>query len=209
MAQQSRRSDDFPDFDTFPGPESPHTPQSGRDYVPTTLRQGIGAEGPVPGPPPTGSQVPGTVNRPAQPMLPATASVENARLNSAAQQIGGAIGRSVATARNLPNRAREAGAGVRQRLQVIRDAGGGAPKRRLADRASEFKDRARDRALEIRDNARQRLEHAQERASEAAARVRERVSRVPEERPLETLLAVFAASFLAGTALRIWRSSRD
>lgn len=138
------RTEDFPEFDTYPGPESPETAAGGSS------------------------------------------------LQSAAEQIGGTVGRAIRAARDLPERARQIRQSLRDRMTVIRGGAGGPS---VADKASELKDAAQ-----------QKIQEGKQRAAELARQARARAGRIAEERPLHVLLGIFVAGVVAGAALRLWRN---
>ncbi len=136
------RTDDFPEFDTYPSPES---------------QEDAGGSSP----------------------------------QSAAEQLGSTVGRAMRVARELPQRVDQMRVDLRHRMTVIR---GGASSS-LANKASELKEAAQ-----------QKLEDGKQRAVELARQARERAARITDERPLQVLLGIFAAGFIAGVAFRLRRN---
>lgn len=137
------RTDDLPNFDTYPGPESRQTAAGG------------------------------------------------STLESAAEQIGDTVGRALRAARELPDRADQLRAELRDRFTVVRGGRGAS----LGDKASDLKDAAQEK-----------LEQGKERATRLARQARVRASRLADEQPLRIVLGVFIAGVIAGVALRLWRS---
>ncbi len=131
------RTDDFPTYDNYPGPESPGTPRAGRDSLPTTYRQDVRAEG----------------------------AAGDDRLNQTAEQIGSTVGRAVQAVRELPERLQQARSSVRDRMTVIRGGGEDKAQQRVAElkdsaqrkyqdmraAASRLASRARVRARQVAD----------------------------------------------------------
>lgn len=112
-------------------------------------------------------------------------------LQSAAEQIGGTVGRAVRAARELPERAARLREALRDRMTVIR----GGARSSLADRASGLKDATQ-----------QRFEEGKQRAAERARQARAQAVRIADQRPLHVLLAIAAAGLIAGAALRLRRN---
>lgn len=115
------RTDDFPTYDNYPGPESRRTPKAGRDYLPTTYSQDAEAEG----------------------------GGRDDRLNQAAEQIGSTVGRAVQAVRELPERLQQARSSAKDRLSVIRggkESDAGDRVEELKDAAQEKFENVRQRA---------------------------------------------------------------
>jgi len=119
------------------------------------------------------------------------AAAGGSTLHSAAEQIGGTVGRAVRAARGLPERVDQVATDLRDRMTVIR---GG----RSAS--------AGDRASELKEVAQQKLEDGKQRAAQLARQLRARAARVADERPLYVLLAIFVGGVIAGVSLRLWRN---
>ncbi len=167
------RTDEFPTYDTYPGPESPRTPRAGLDFVPTTRQQDADAQG----------------------------AGRDSRLQQAAEQIGGSLGRAVRAVQHLPetmdeakedlrDRVDQARSDLRDRLTVIR---GGEPE-------------GSGKVDQVKDAARERLRAARERAAALTRDAQARARRMADEQPLVVLLGIFVGAFALGAALRIWRS---
>jgi ElaB/YqjD/DUF883 family membrane-anchored ribosome-binding protein len=109
---------------------------------------------------------------------PQTTAEPSPRMRDTAETVGTAVGKAVGKVRELPRQMAE----LKERFTVIRG------------RARES---ATSTAEEFRQNARQR-----------AYQARTRVEQVAHEYPLQFILAVGAAGFVLGFALRVWRSSR-
>ena len=141
------RTDDFPTYDTYPGPESPRTARPGLDFVPTTREQGPDAEG----------------------------AGRDSRLHEAAEQIGSTLGRAVRAVQQLPetmeqarsdirDRVEQARTDVRDRLTVIR-GGGGAE---VSGKVEEVKQAAQDKLRSACDRAAAMTRNARVRAQQVA-----------------------------------------
>ncbi len=128
--------------------------------------------------------------------LPATTTgrSENPRWNEAAENIGRTAGRAVAKIREFPRQIDDVREDAREKLREIRiQSQPGGPGR--------F-DQLKDRAVE-------RLDILRNRANERVLIYRNRAQRMTRERPLAIIAGAFAAAFVLGVALRIWRSDRD
>jgi hypothetical protein len=128
--------------------------------------------------------------------LPATTTgrAENPRWNEAAENIGRTAGRAVAKIREFPRQIDDVREDAREKLREIRiQSQPGGPGR--------F-DQLKDRAVE-------RLDILRNRANERVLIYRNRAQRMTRERPLAIIAGAFAAAFVLGVALRIWRSDRD
>ncbi len=125
------RTQDFPTYDVYPGPESPRTPRVGKDYTPTTWEQGPGAQG----------------------------AARDSGLDETAEQIGSTLGRAVRAIRELPQRAQQAGTDMRDRLTVIRERRGATAQGKISElkaSAQEKLDETKDRAVRLAGDARER-----------------------------------------------------
>ena len=155
----------------------------------------------------------------------------NPRLNRAAEQVGGAMGRVVSQARRVP-------ASARQRLDVVRDRAQevtSSAADRISGSASSLATTAQDKARDLMDRVEERgraaLDEVDQLSKRAAARfdqlkeeveghsrelrmkarlraeqMRLRGERIVQEHPLEVLGCIAGAAFLAGVSLRIVRA---
>ena len=140
------RTDEFPTYDTYPGPESARTARPGLDFVPTTREQGTDAQG----------------------------AGRDSRLQEAAEQIGSTIGRAVRSLQQLPetmeqarneirDRVEQARVDARDRLTVIRGGDGDA-----SGKVAEVKQAAQDKLRAARDRAMAMTRNARARAQQVA-----------------------------------------
>src|SRR5690349_7300562 len=142
----------------------------------------------------------------------------NPRLNRAAEQVGGAIGRVVSQVRRVPDSAR-------QRLHLVRDraeevtssaadrisgsASLAAAQQRVRDFASTAQDKASDLMDKVEERGRAALDevgHLSKKAAARAEQMRMRGQRIMNDHPLEILGCIAGAAFLAGVSLRIVRA---
>lgn len=131
---------------------------------------------------------------PERELPPAETRAVNPQWNEAAEQIGSALGRAVATVRDMPARADQVKSEMRDRFEVIRGRG----REKGAGVASRVRETAERKANELKERARENVHVA-----------RNRAQRLVRERPLQVILAAFGAAFIMGAVLRIWRSSSD
>ena len=187
------------------------SPVSGDDRANTLGRE--------PGPPP----LPGTP--PTDHLLPEGDRV-NARLNTAAEKLGGAMGSAVGSMRrgmrivggrdrtrlsdmadprggisDLGNSARASVADLKEsageKLDILKDRAGDITLR-AGERISELKDTAGERMSDFAVTGRERLHYA-----------RQRASYLTNEYPVQTILGFAGFAFVIGFSLRIWRSNGD
>jgi len=148
----------------------------------------------------------------------------NPRLNRAAEQLGGAVGKVVSQARRAPDSARE-------RLHLVRDRAQEVTEHRARNLATMAQDKAGDLMDRVEERGRAALDQVDQLTKKAAARVdhfkeeveersRElrmkarlraeevwmRGERLVQEHPLEILGCIAGAAFLAGLSLRILRA---
>jgi len=164
---KSMQTEEMPNFDTYPGPESPATKTAA--YVPG--RQSAGAANHTP-------------------------------MANAAQQLGGAVGRAVSAARDIPQKI---GGELRSRFQVI----SGRARQRGAHRLEQVKSAAVDRLDDVKNVAGHKANQLSARATEKIQLARNRAERIARERPVEVILGGLGAGVMLGAALRIWRSNRE
>ncbi len=134
------------------------------------------------------------INDPERELQAGESRAVNPEWNEAAEQIGGALGRAVNTALQMPHRASEIGSEVRERLEVIR----ARSRQQGASIVTRLREAAGRQSAELKGRAWENLQIT-----------RNRANRIVRERPLEIIVAAFAAAFLVGAGLRLWRSSRD
>lgn len=158
----------------------------------------------------------------------------NRRLTRSAERIGRGLGSAVSTARRLPNRFDTAGSRLRvvggrtranasaaafdlmdnaaQRASTLRDAATEHVSRlseNVGERLSDLTDRASRNWREIQQIAVRRLEAARDTTQRRVAETRRAIREWQNDDPLKVLATVAATAFVAGVALRIWRSNRD
>jgi len=115
----------------------------------------------------------------------------NPKWNRAAAQVGNTLGQAVNRVRQAPRRAQQ----VRQQIRT-----------EVRGRLEAVLDCARPARL--RQEAERTAGELQSRARENVQITRNRAGRLVRERPLEMIFAAFAAAFIFGIGLRIWRSNR-
>lgn len=138
------------------------------------------------------------------------ATQSNARLNSAAEKIGGALG----SARNIPGK-------MKSRLQVVggRNAPGaasGGVADEASERVAEWKDAASDKLQDLKETASDKMDDLRSRASDWSVIARDRVidarrraNYYANEYPLQTIAALAGLAFCVGFILRVWRANSD
>jgi hypothetical protein len=127
--------------------------------------------------------------------LPATATAraENPRWNEAAENIGRTAGRAVAKIRQFPRQIDDVREDARQKLREIR---------------TQSQPPGEGKFSQLKQQAGQRLDVLKNRAHERVLLARNRAQRMTRERPIAIIAGAFAACFVLGVALRIWRSNR-
>lgn len=125
------------------------------------------------------------INNPVH-LLPEEAE-DRSRLESAAGSVGSTLGRAVNTVRDIP-----------RRLTVIRGGAG--------HKSSELAEEASAKLDDLKEQASAKLDDLKLQARNRAQLLRERTQFYIHEYPLQCLGGVFGAAFLAGIALRIWRT---
>ena len=116
----------------------------------------------------------------------------NPQWTQTAAQVGGALGQAINSVRKAPRRAQQAAEQIRSEIR---------------DGLEVIRERAQPERL--REEAERTVDELQSRARERANLVRNRAERLARDNPLGIVMAAFAAAFVFGMALRIWRSNRD
>ena len=162
------------------------------------------------------------------PELPESASLAgNAALNRSAEVVGRGVGTAVAGVRRLPQQFGK----LRSRIHLV-------PRRDAAAAVSEIRDSAVEAALDWRDAAEETAAELKARAETYTREAAERTNRTLEdlqreaawrvdglrrgvrawlatarqwkaEQPLRTIAGCAAIAFVAGIALRVWRSGHE
>lgn len=107
------------------------------------------------------------------------ASRSNLALNTAAENLGNAVGTAVDRVKRLPDRVQE----MKQRFTVIR----GRTQQNLASSAGDLKDQAQRRVAQVRTRARL----------------------LARREPLQVIMAAAVLGCVLGVVLRIWRDHAD
>lgn len=162
------------------------------------------------------------------PELPERASpASNPALNRSAQAVGRGVGTAVAGVRRLPQQLDK----LRSRIHLVpgRESAAGAMadikdsaletaadwRNAAEDTLGEFKDRAESYSYQVADRTNRSLEELRRRTEWRIAKLR-RTARQwlviarhwESEQPLRVIGCCAAAAFVAGVALRIWRSNK-
>ncbi len=157
------------------------------------------------------------------PELPKQTSV-NPALNRSAEVVGRGVGTAVAGVRSLPRQIDK----LRSRIHLVGSqsrAGAVEMIDSAAEAAAEWRDQAEEKAAELKrkaevytyevaDRANRRLEELQQRTQVRIGVLRRKprlwlaeARRWQAEKPVQFIAACAAAGFVAGIALRIWRSN--
>ncbi len=151
------------------------------------------------------------------PGLPESASpASNPALNRSAEALGRGMGTAVAGVRRLPRQLDK----LRSRIHVvprhdmseIRESAleAAADWRDAAeDSIAEWKNRAELYAQDVAGHTNRRLEVLQRRMAANIATIRRKARRWEWDQPLKVIATCAAAGFVAGVALRIWRSNNN
>ena len=162
------------------------------------------------------------------PELPESATpASNPALNRSAEAVGRGVGTAVAGVRRLPQQLGKLRSRIHlvpktkhaeETISEIRDSAmeAAADWRDAAeDSIAEFKDRARTYTDEITERTNRRFEDLRQRAEWGVGALRrsahawlETARQCESDHPLRFVGACLAAGFVAGVALRIWRSGR-
>ena len=116
----------------------------------------------------------------------------NPQWNQTAAQVGNTLGQAVNRMREAPRRAQQAAEQIRSEIR---------------DGLEVIRDRARPERL--REEAERTVDELESRARERAHIVGNRAARLARENPVGIIVGAFAAAFIFGIGLRIWRSNRD
>jgi ElaB/YqjD/DUF883 family membrane-anchored ribosome-binding protein len=129
---------------------------------------------------------------------------QNRTLNEAAAKIGRAAGKTTATVRELPRRTDNVSSttktAVSSKVEDIKDRVSQA-----ADQAQQSVSEAYDRA---RTQANRSYNQARRQAADTVQSARFRIRHIMHEYPFHVIATAALMAFVAGVALRIWRSSR-
>ncbi len=165
------------------------------------------------------------------PKLPETSEVSppgrtmNASLNRSAEAVGRGMGNAVAGVRGLPQQFER----LRSKIHVVRRSDGDVPelKGSAADVVGDWRDAAESGVSELKHTAQRYRSQIAERASQRLGDLRvrglrnyfalrraaqhrvEKLGRLQREEPLQMIAVYAAAAFVAGIALRVWRSNSE
>lgn len=129
---------------------------------------------------------------------------QNRKLNEAAAGIGRAAGKTTATIRELPRRTDEVASETRSSASATVEE--------IKDRVSQAADQAQQSVSDAYDRARAQAARSYDQARRQTAdtihSARLRIRHVMHEYPFHVIATAAVIGFVAGVALRIWRSSR-
>jgi ElaB/YqjD/DUF883 family membrane-anchored ribosome-binding protein len=129
---------------------------------------------------------------------------QNRRLNEAAAKIGRAAGKTTATVRELPRRTDDVSSTTKSTVSTKVEE--------IKDRVSQAADQAQQSVSEAYDRAKTQASRsynqARRQAADTVQSARFRLHHVMHEYPFHVIAAAAVIGFVAGVALRIWRSSR-
>jgi ElaB/YqjD/DUF883 family membrane-anchored ribosome-binding protein len=128
---------------------------------------------------------------------------QNRRLNEAAAKIGQAAGKTTATVRELPRRTDVSPATkstVGSKVEEI--------KGRVSEAAEQAQQAVSDTYDRAKAQASRSYNQARRQAADTVQSTRFRVRHIMHEYPFHVIAAAAVIGFVAGVALRIWRSSR-
>ncbi len=151
------------------------------------------------------------------PELPKSAApATNPALNRSAEALGRGVGTAVAGVRRLPQQLDKLRSRIhlvpRHEMSEIRESAfeTAADWRDAAeDSIEEWKNRTELYTRDVADRTNRRLGVLQRRMETRIVEMRRTVRKWASEQPLQVIASCAAAGFVAGVALRIWRSNND
>lgn len=129
----------------------------------------------------------------------------SARLHTAAEAVGVALGRAVNSARDLSRHTEE----VKERSRQSAEEKVATAKERVAEIAESASRKTAETYADAKARVGDKLTEAKQVAGRRLDEARIRAQSIADEYPLQVIAGTAGAAFLAGVMLRIWRSSRD